>query len=337
MTQAQRNMIATPATGLMIYQTDGTSGFYFYNGTAWTSLNGATGPQGPIGNIGATGPQGPTGATGQGVPTGGTTNQVLSKINATDYNTQWVTPSGSSSDASTLTTGTLPAGRMPAFTGDVTTTIGTTATTIANNAVTSAKIADGTIVDADINGVAGSKVSGNITGNAGNVTGTVAISNGGTGQTTSNAALNALLPSQTSNSGKVLQTDGTNATWQTAGGGSAITVVHTEVTGSATTITKTNSTLATITVPSTGKYLVTVFCNTTLVPSMAMSMTIDQGGTIKAGGSFYDDDTMYANLSMVLDLTSTTSLTVKGKLAAWTTGATSTACAVKYSLIKLAN
>jgi hypothetical protein len=43
-----------------------------------------------------------------------------------------------------------------------------------------------------------------------NVTGTVAIANGGTGQTTANAALNALLPSQGGNANKYLQTDGTN-------------------------------------------------------------------------------------------------------------------------------
>ena len=42
MTAAQRGLITTPATGLMIYQTDGTAGFYFYNGTAWSSLNGNT-------------------------------------------------------------------------------------------------------------------------------------------------------------------------------------------------------------------------------------------------------------------------------------------------------
>jgi hypothetical protein len=64
------------------------------------------GPQGPIGPAGSTGPQGPAGATGstgstgsqgppgQGVPTGGTTGQVLTKVNATDYNTNWQTPSG---------------------------------------------------------------------------------------------------------------------------------------------------------------------------------------------------------------------------------------------------
>jgi hypothetical protein len=39
MTKAQRDLIATPATGLLVYQTDNTPGFYFYNG-AWTSLSG---------------------------------------------------------------------------------------------------------------------------------------------------------------------------------------------------------------------------------------------------------------------------------------------------------
>jgi len=56
----------------------------------------------------------------------------------------------------------------------------------------------------------------NTTGTASNVTGTVAIANGGTGQTTANAALNALLPSQTSNSGKFLTTNGTDTSWGTA-------------------------------------------------------------------------------------------------------------------------
>ncbi len=38
----------------------------------------------------------------------------------------------------------------------------------------------------------------------------VPIANGGTGETTANDALNALLPSQTGNAGEVLQTDGVN-------------------------------------------------------------------------------------------------------------------------------
>jgi hypothetical protein len=43
---------------------------------------------------------------------------------------------------------------------------------------------------------------------------TLPISNGGTGQTTANAALNALLPNQTPNAFKVLTTDGTNSSWK---------------------------------------------------------------------------------------------------------------------------
>lgn len=44
---------------------------------------------------------------------------------------------------------------------------------------------------------------------------TIPIANGGTGQTTANAALNALLPSQTGNAGEFLTTDGTDSSWGT--------------------------------------------------------------------------------------------------------------------------
>ena len=40
MLKSQRDLIASPATGLLIYQTDNTSGFYFYNGTGWVQLAG---------------------------------------------------------------------------------------------------------------------------------------------------------------------------------------------------------------------------------------------------------------------------------------------------------
>src|SRR6202012_1251953 len=36
------NRPTSPATGLLIYQTDGTSGFYYYNGSAWTLLSSAS-------------------------------------------------------------------------------------------------------------------------------------------------------------------------------------------------------------------------------------------------------------------------------------------------------
>ena len=60
---------------------------------------GPTGPQGPTGATGATGatgPQGPQGEQGEqgpagiGVPSGGTTNQILAKTDNLDYNTKWM-------------------------------------------------------------------------------------------------------------------------------------------------------------------------------------------------------------------------------------------------------
>jgi hypothetical protein len=69
MTETQRDAIALPASGLMIYQTDEISGFYFYNGTQWTSV-GMSGPQGDQGPQGEAGPAGAAGAPGPIGPTG---------------------------------------------------------------------------------------------------------------------------------------------------------------------------------------------------------------------------------------------------------------------------
>ncbi|MEM7085900.1 MAG: tail fiber domain-containing protein [Bacteroidota bacterium] len=38
MLQSERDAIPTPAVGLLIYQTDGSPGFYAYNGSSWTAL-----------------------------------------------------------------------------------------------------------------------------------------------------------------------------------------------------------------------------------------------------------------------------------------------------------
>jgi len=58
-----------------------------------------------------------------------------------------------------------------------------------------------------------------------NITGTVAIANGGTGQTTANAAFNALAPSQSGQSGRYLKSDGSNASWD------AIDISTADITG----------------------------------------------------------------------------------------------------------
>ncbi|WP_320814129.1 hypothetical protein [Flavobacterium sp.] len=41
MTLAQKTAIASPATGLLIYQTNGVSGFWYFDGTIWTTFGGA--------------------------------------------------------------------------------------------------------------------------------------------------------------------------------------------------------------------------------------------------------------------------------------------------------
>lgn len=53
------------------------------------------------------------------------------------------------------------------------------------------------------------------------VTGTLPIANGGTGGATQAAAANAILPTQTSNSGKYLTTDGSNVSWSSVSASSS--------------------------------------------------------------------------------------------------------------------
>jgi hypothetical protein len=51
MTEAQRNSIPSPAKGLLVYQTNGITGFYFYSGTAWKLLNAETGANTSLSNL----------------------------------------------------------------------------------------------------------------------------------------------------------------------------------------------------------------------------------------------------------------------------------------------
>lgn len=43
MTLAQKTGIGAPATGLLVYQTNGTAGFWYYNGAVWVQLGGSDG------------------------------------------------------------------------------------------------------------------------------------------------------------------------------------------------------------------------------------------------------------------------------------------------------
>lgn len=75
----------------------------------------------------------------------------------------------------------------------------------------------GTVTSVEVSGgTTGLTFSGNPITTAGTITmgGVLSVANGGTGTTTSAGGLNNLLPSQATEAGKVLTTDGTNATWQ---------------------------------------------------------------------------------------------------------------------------
>ena len=68
-------------------------------------------------------------------------------------------------------------------------------------------------------------VTGSGTGSFATTLATVPIAKGGTGQTTANAALNALLPSQTTHAGEVLYTNGTDTSWVSFPGAGSVTSV----------------------------------------------------------------------------------------------------------------
>ena len=83
------------------------------------------------------------------------------------------------------------------------------------------------------------------------VTGTLPILNGGTGQTTANAAFNALAPSQASNSGKYLTTNGTDTSWATLSGVGTVTSVSGTGTVNGLTLTGTVTTSGSLTLGGT--------------------------------------------------------------------------------------
>lgn len=132
----------------------------------------------------------------------------------------------------------------------------------------------------------------------------LAIADGGTGQITATAALNALLPTQVGQSGKTLNTNGTNVSWQAAGA-SGITQLTGDVTAGpgsgsvAATLATVNSNVGTFgsataasQVTVNAKGLVTAASSITVTPavtsltgSAALTKTDDTNVTLTLGGT----------------------------------------------------
>jgi len=122
--------------------------------------------------------------------------------------------------------------------------------------------------------------------------GTLAIASGGTGQTTATAAFDALAPSQTSNSGKYLTTNGTTASWAAIVSGASLandTTTATNLfpifadatTGTPTTVFTGNTKL--LYKPSTGEFQASV--PVALNGIVVNSQTVGTSYTIAAGYS----------------------------------------------------
>jgi hypothetical protein len=142
-------------------------------------------------------------------------------------------------NASNISSGTLPAGRLSGsytgISGVGTLTAGTwNASTIgvayggtgltsytigdivyASGSTTLSKLADVATGNALISGGVGSAPSWGKVGLTTHVSGILPIANGGTNASTADTGLNNLLPSQTGNNGKYLQTNGSSTSWAT--------------------------------------------------------------------------------------------------------------------------
>lgn len=144
------------------------------------------------------------------------------------------------------------AGVAPTFrsltTADIPTLNQNTTGTAANITATS----NSTLTTLSALSLPGSQVSGNISGNAANVTGTVAIGNGGTGQSTAAAAFNALAPVTTT--GDLIIGNGTNSSTRLAIGANNYVLTSNGTTASWAVATGSGATITNDTSTSTNLY-----------------------------------------------------------------------------------
>lgn len=156
-----------------------------------------------------------------GIPFNGTpnTNDYI-MFNGTDWVASPVT------SGVTSITGTANQVTASAATGAVTLSLPQNIHTAASPTFSSMTLSSMAAAGIVKNSAGGVLLGGNsVSLSTSDVSGILPIANGGTGSSTANAAFNALVPSQTGNSGKYLTTDGSNTSWSTVAGAGTVTSV----------------------------------------------------------------------------------------------------------------
>ncbi len=182
MTATERGNIASPAIGLLVFQTDGTSGFYYYTGSAWVIIGGSSGGGGTVTDVTGTAPVVSSGGTTPAISITAATSSDAGSMSAADKTkldgiaagaTNYTHPTGDGNlhvpATSTTNNGkVLTAGATAGSLSWATPTIGT---------VTSIDVSGGTT---------GLTSSGGPVTTSGTITlgGTLAVANGGTGTAT---------------------------------------------------------------------------------------------------------------------------------------------------------
>ena len=317
-------------------------------GVGATGPTGSTGPTGPTG-LGPTGPTGvgPTGATGptgQAGPTGpaggGGGSGTVTSVQASGGSTGLTFSGGPITTAGTLTlggtldvdsggtgqtaiptTGQLLIGNGTGFNlarltagSNVTITNGVGTITIAA-AAASAGVSSITFAGTGL--TPSTATGGDVT-----VAGVLQIDNGGTGETTREAATNALLPPQPGQSGKYLTTNGSSASWGTISGSGTVTSVQLAsnvtgltFTGGPITASGTITLGGTLAVANGGTGLTTVGANGQFLTSNGTAMTWANGVTL-GGPNSWSGTQNFASSSITLPASSVTNSNLAGSITA---------------------
>jgi hypothetical protein len=296
--------VADPST--FVVGTDAIEVSQFYGAGTYTAGTGLTltGNEFSIANVGTAGTYGTASqvpvftTNAQGQVTGVTNTAIAIAASAVSG----LAPSATTdtTNAANITSGTLPVARLSgSYTGI--TGVGTLAagtwnastigagfggTGLTSYTVGDILFADGTTSLSRLAGVAtgNALISGGVgtaplygkIGLTTHVSGTLPIGNGGTGQTTAGAAINALLPAQTSQTGRYLTTDGTNPSWAAVpapnNGTLTMNVSGAGLTGSAT-----------FTADQAGNSTFTVASNATSANTNSTIVARDGSGNFSAG------------------------------------------------------